>query len=149
MLNKLKNNKRAVSPLLATIVLIGFAVAIGAVIMSWGKTALQKVETPTPTEIEPDLAWYMGSNIENICYTDDGISFTLKGSPKIKIGGVFVASKGSSDYVVGDKIDFPKSETENINVKVPYDSTKYGEISQLILGAVDTSIITQNPPRCN
>ena len=36
-MQKIIKNKKGVSPLIATILLIAFAVALGAVVMSWGR----------------------------------------------------------------------------------------------------------------
>jgi len=149
----MKYNKKGVSPLLATVLLIGFAVSIGAVIMSWGKTAFEQTQNQTAAppvdEGAANLAWYMGSNIEGLCYTDDQIRMTLKGSPSINIKSVFVGTEGRNDYVVADPINFPTNPNENIDVKIPYDRIKYGDISKLIVGAVDTAIITNTPQRCS
>ena len=139
--------RRGVSPLIATVVLIGFAVSLGAVIMSWGKTIFE--EEPT-VEIPPEqsnLVWYMGSNIENVCYSGESIKMTLKSDPKINIKSIFVAAKGSQDFISGNKVDFPAAGTSQ--VEVPYDQQKYGDISQLILGAIETAIITNSPQRCS
>jgi flagellin-like protein len=149
MRNKMAWGRKGVSPLIATVVLIGFAVSLGAVVMSWGKTALEKTSEPTvPDEGTGNLAWYMGSNIENVCYTDDAIQMTLKGSPKINIRSIFIASEGSQDYIYADPIQLPEDANQNVNVRVPYNSTKYGDISKLILGGVDTALITTEPKRC-
>lgn len=134
--------------MIATVILIGFAVSIGAVVMSWGKTAFQKVEEKKNQDETGNLAWYLGSNIENVCYNDNAISLRVKGTPKLNIKSIFVAAKGQGDFIATDKIEIPQSEQDIIDVKVPYDKNKYGEISELILGAVDTALITNSPARC-
>ena len=37
----MKLNKKAVSPLIATVLLIAFAVALGAVVMNWGRSYVE------------------------------------------------------------------------------------------------------------
>ncbi|MDO8740268.1 MAG: hypothetical protein Q7J54_01695 [Candidatus Woesearchaeota archaeon] len=48
-------NKRALSPLIATVLLIAFAIALGAIVMSLGKNYIQSISTELqpaqPTEI--------------------------------------------------------------------------------------------------
>lgn len=39
------NNKKAVSPLIATVLLIAFAVALGAIVMNWGRTYVTDTQT--------------------------------------------------------------------------------------------------------
>ncbi len=138
--------RRGVSPLIATVVLIGFAVSIGAVVMSWGKSAFEKVEKKPGDDA--NLAWYLGSNVENLCYTDDSISFTLKGSPKINIKSVYVAAEGREDLVFDQNFNIPENEAENTNVKVPFDVNRHGELSRLIIGSVDNSVIMTPGKRC-
>lgn len=42
-------NKRALSPLIATVLLIAFAIALGAIVMSLGKNYIQSIST----ELQP------------------------------------------------------------------------------------------------
>jgi len=43
-------NKKAISPLIATVILIAFAVALGAIIMNWGKAYVEKEMESSITE---------------------------------------------------------------------------------------------------
>ena len=45
-------NKRAISPLIATILLVLFALVLGAITMNWGKSYVEAVEEEKPTTIE-------------------------------------------------------------------------------------------------
>ncbi|MBS3109902.1 hypothetical protein J4227_05220 [Candidatus Woesearchaeota archaeon] len=107
--------RRGVSPLIATVVLIGFAVSLGAVIMSWGKTIFE--EEPT-VEIPPEqsnLVWYMGSNIENVCYSGESIKMTLKSDPKINIKSIFVAARHSHYHKLAAEMQLILSLTTKEN----------------------------------
>lgn len=44
-------SKKAISPLVATIILLAFAVALGSVVMSWGKGLIEKAAAPEKPEI--------------------------------------------------------------------------------------------------
>jgi len=49
-------NKQGVSPLIATVLIIGFTIALAAVVMIWGETFLNEIDTledRTTTTIEP------------------------------------------------------------------------------------------------
>ena len=43
-------NKRALSPLIATLLLVLFAIIIGAITMSWGKNYVEHIEDKAPVE---------------------------------------------------------------------------------------------------
>jgi len=56
----MKLNKKAVSPLIATVLLIAFAVALGAVVMNWGRSYVE-----TTAEYAE-----RGSDIQILCSRD-------------------------------------------------------------------------------
>ncbi len=43
-------NKKALSPLIATLLLVIFAIVVGAVTMSWGKNYVEDIKTKEPVE---------------------------------------------------------------------------------------------------
>ncbi len=43
-------NKRALSPLMATLLLVAFAIVVGAITMNWGKSYVEKIEVKEPVE---------------------------------------------------------------------------------------------------
>ncbi|MEM4756213.1 MAG: archaellin/type IV pilin N-terminal domain-containing protein, partial [Candidatus Woesearchaeota archaeon] len=59
--------KRGISPLIATVILIGFAVALGAVVMNWSKAQLN---TSGCEKVEIDFEKVAG--VAQFCQTNDG-----------------------------------------------------------------------------
>lgn len=47
-----KMNKKAVSPLIATLLLVIFSIALGSVVMSWGKQYVESAATPKETTVK-------------------------------------------------------------------------------------------------
>lgn len=43
-------NKKALSPLMATLLLVAFAIVVGAITMNWGKSYVEKIEVKEPVE---------------------------------------------------------------------------------------------------
>lgn len=43
-------NRKALSPLIATLLLVVFAIVVGAITMSWGKGYVEKIEHKEPVE---------------------------------------------------------------------------------------------------
>ena len=53
---KLFKSRKAISQLVATILLLAFAVALGSVVMSWGKDLIEKVgDVEAPESVEQSL----------------------------------------------------------------------------------------------
>jgi len=99
--------KRGVSPLIATVLLIAFAVALGAVVMNWGRNFSMgsDVRECAAVTIEPQEV-----NGYKACYgaDDEGgyVNFVLKNTGQRDISGV-------SMWLLGDKgeafVDIKKS----------------------------------------
>ena len=77
-IQKMLTQKRAISPLVATVLLIAFAVALGAIVMNWGKGYIETQAETTETQggIQTDCARYIDLNIvkisgeRQICYNE-------------------------------------------------------------------------------
>lgn len=142
-LNKFKLNKRGVSPLIATVLLIAFAVALGAVVMNWGKGYVQaqaiNVETKSNAQLscqgDIELNIYILNQRPKICYrsTDTGTSLEvmLQNRGTMTIRGIAMTIIGEDDDVIS-----AESEQEIIGggvIKIVYDieDTEFGSIKQV------------------
>jgi len=150
-------NKKGVSPLIATVLLIAFAVALGAVIMNWGRGFVQDrtAEVEKTTEIETSCALDVQLHISEIggtpeiCFggsdTAGYLEFTLEndGRKDIKELGIVIggqtgiyqnSSLNSSEIIAGGAI------FKNIS----YDFSQYGPmkyvrfIPKIDIGGVTT-----------
>ena len=73
---RLFTGKKAVSPLIATVLLIAFAVALGAVVMNWGRgyvedtanIARERSDTEVTCTADVTLAFVEIDNVAQICY---------------------------------------------------------------------------------
>ncbi|MBT5021987.1 hypothetical protein HOK51_00910 [Candidatus Woesearchaeota archaeon] len=85
---KLRNmfkDKKGVSPLIATVLLIAFAVALGAVVMNWGRgyvedtaeTAKERSDAELVCASEIDLGVVAIDGITQVCYNATGSSATV------------------------------------------------------------------------
>ena len=90
----LLSSKKAMSPLIATVLLIAFAVALGAMIMNWSAEAV--------VDSSVDLSSACASvNIQSngpVCYSDGTLSFNVKNAGKARVNSLKISS--SSD--IGD-----------------------------------------------
>lgn len=140
-LNHSKFNKRGISPLIATVLLIAFAVALGAVVMNWGRSYVEDTaaNAQKTSQIKVDCSLSVSLAIKEI-----------SGDPKICLDTennelvVFIVNKGTKALegikttIIGseDIADYDTNETiEKSQVKkftFAYDSTEFGTIDQVI-----------------
>jgi len=101
-------SKRGVSPLIATVLLIAFAVALGAVVMNWGRTyvedtaafAREKSDTEIKCSSDVKLAFLEVRNVKRLCYsytTTTKLNFTVENTGKLDVVGLAVTVVGAKD----------------------------------------------------
>ena len=74
-------NKKGISPLISTIVLISFAIALGLVVMSWGKTYAAE-ETKTCEDIRIAVLDIEGTEL---CYGNGQLAYAIENRGKTSI----------------------------------------------------------------
>lgn len=144
---RLQKNKRAVSPLIATVLLIAFAVALGAVVMNWGRGyveetadfAKQRSDSDVKCSAEVDIDIVEIDDAQQICYNDtaERIEFMVENVKDKDIEKLQVRIIGEDsrvpnstivEYTNGDPI-LPKYEARFLNVS--YDNDTMGLPSQV------------------
>ncbi len=105
-------NKKALSPLIATVLLIAFAVALGAMIMNWtsGINQPDSAWTDSPSSpcvgVQIELSKAFGKLL--FCYDDDSIKFNILNSGTKVIEGIELRTLNSDLKEV--KQDLPDSK---------------------------------------
>lgn len=92
------NNKKAMSPLFSTIILIGFAIALGGVVMSWGSGEYAPKENGVVMGCEQtslSLVSYGGN--EGVCSKDNILYFTVLNDGEVELGLVKVSLLGDKE----------------------------------------------------
>ena len=119
--------KKAISPLIATVLLIAFVIALGAVIMNWSKTYTEEEMGSSRTEYYAvkECERYVGLEIKEIdgkpklCYNLTGttlnIDFMLENTGTKTIEGVRVVAIGADDSVNSTGSNFL---IENTSIKL-------------------------------
>ena len=123
-------NKKGIAPLVATLLLISFAVALGVVIMNFGRAQVE-LEAQCPINVGLKLAQI--SNTDEICYdqTKKDISFTLENGVNIKVEGLIVNIIGSQKADSFELNEAKINKAGNYLGHVKYDTTTGGEIRQI------------------
>ncbi|MCA9478101.1 MAG: hypothetical protein KC535_03065 [Nanoarchaeota archaeon] len=109
------SSKRGMSPLIATVLLIAFAVAMGAMIMNWS-AGIEGEGEGMPNYCEGISI----STNQGACFSNNAISFNVVNNGDQKVDGILLSSLAD-----GTSIDIKIKDTalikgENIDKNVPY-----------------------------
>ncbi len=80
-------NSKGISPLIATLLLLSFAIAIGVVVMNFGRAQVE-LEASCPVDIGLDFLEIGGQ--QDICYDGSQVRFTVENGVNVKITGLVV-----------------------------------------------------------
>ncbi|MBW2988488.1 hypothetical protein DRJ48_01140 [Candidatus Woesearchaeota archaeon] len=145
-------NKRGISPLIATVVLIAFAVALGAVIMNWGS---HLVESSSNQSLKcSDLSFSIHpfpNGGYDICYDNNTLKLTLE-SYKGRIDNVklIAYTKGDKLFTVKEILSAPLEPGEPQRVVLDFNRGEYGDILDVqlypIIGRGEKAYLCKEAP---
>ncbi len=88
------NSKKGVSPLVATVLLIAFAVALGSIVMSWGRNYVEDAQTfaGERSNIQYECATVVDFSINRIIFDSDlnEVKITVENNAETEISGFVV-----------------------------------------------------------
>lgn len=123
--------KKAVTPLISFVLLMVFAIGLGVLVMSWGKTTSALEEGLGSCE-EASLNIIVLNDKEDVCFTDDRIHATVENNGEAMLNGFKVSIIG--DKTISQVELNKKMDTADIaKIEIPYDSLKVGNIQQVRL----------------
>ncbi|MBN2111814.1 hypothetical protein JW707_01815 [Candidatus Woesearchaeota archaeon] len=133
-------NKRGVSPLVATLLLIAFAIALGLVVMNWGKSYIEeKSEFTAGADVGScslvELSIIKVGGKEKVCYnpSDYSIDLFIESGAEVRINDIKVSVIGSNGIQNIDSIlTQPLERATGAQIKFSYLSS-LGEIQQIKL----------------
>ena len=124
-------NKRGMSPLVATIILILFAVVLGVIILNWGRAQIVK-SAKCPINCDMNVVYLNGR--PQICYAGTGetgyLEFYLENGVNIDVTGILLRVIGEKDLYqtqLGDTIERGFS----LKKTVPYNFDLFGNIKEV------------------
>ena len=117
-------NKKGISPLISTLLLIFFATALGVVVMSWGKTAQleeMEVETDEITCSGVGLDVLRINEEPQLCFMDGMLKYTLENTGSAAIDSIKL-------FIIGDEIekldiDNPIEPADIVSLDTSYQTT--------------------------
>jgi flagellin-like protein len=151
-------DKRGIAPLIATLLLISFAVSLGVVIMNFGRAQVE-LQAQCPINIGLRFAVIGGDN--QICY-DAGkkdLAFTIENGANIDVTGLVVSIIGTQK-AESFELNDAKIAKAGIHIgHVAYDSSAAGEMRQIKISpkvimydteqiCIEKALIAENVPPC-
>ncbi len=142
-------NKKALSPIVATVILIAFAIALGLVVMSWGKSYIEEkaefVAGPSDISacgyVELDIIKVGGE--ERVCYNPAQgiIEVFVENGPEIKVDDLqvrIIGSRGIKTLSQILKAPLEKAVSAQLRFNYPAD---VGDVQQIKI----TPVLDQKP----
>lgn len=127
---KKKWGKEGVTPLMITLLLLSLAVAVGVVIMNFGRA---QIEEKAQCAIDIGLHFVSIGGQEQFCY-DTGkkaLSFTVENGVNIKVEGLIINVIGGEKAETFELNDAKMSKAGTYVGKVAFDSVAGGQIRQM------------------
>ncbi len=121
-------NKKGITPLIASILLISFAVAIGVVVMNFGRA---QVEEDAECAINIGLKFSMISGVEDVCHDGSALRFTIENGVNIAVSGLVVNIIGTEKAETTQLNDAQMDKAGSYVGRVLYNKGISGKIRQL------------------
>ncbi|MBI2573747.1 hypothetical protein HYV86_07820 [Candidatus Woesearchaeota archaeon] len=123
-------HKKALTPIIATFLLVSFAVAVGVVVMNLGSAQVEE-EAECPVEVGLALAMVKGK--EHVCYDTKTktIQFTVKNGKNSKVEGLIVNIIGEDGSQSEDLVKAKMPKAGTYRGKIVYNLKENGAVEQI------------------
>lgn len=125
-----RTNKIGITPLIATFLLISFAIAVGIVIMNFGRA---QVEMEAQCTINIGLKFSKIGGEEQFCFNkaNNQLYFAVENGVNIKVEGLMVNILGTKKAFSSDLAEAKIEKAGTYMKYLPYDITEFGEVRQI------------------
>ena len=121
----LRETKKGVSPLIATVLLISFAVALGLLVMEIANKIVENADTAASCK---DAR----ITVTDVCYTDGKIRMSILNGDKTRVDGIkMIVESVSKFYNVDEILERQMQPGDGTKLFVPYDLASYGSINSI------------------
>lgn len=123
-------NKRGLSPLMATFLLIAFAVAVGVLIMNFSRAHLEK---EAQCGIEIGLHFSEINNEKQVCLDKNKkeLFFIIENGPALKVEGLIVDYIGKEKTKTFEIINSSMEKVASLMKRIPYSTEEFGQPRQI------------------
>lgn len=131
---KLFQSKRAVSPLIATVMLLVVAIVVGVLVMNWGRAQLEDASQCT---VNVGLSFVELNKKPQVCYAGAGsegaVTFIVENGVAIDVESLQLRIIGTKNVYTTDLPDTAVEKGYSLMQTIPYDFNLFGDIRQLRL----------------
>jgi flagellin-like protein len=149
-IQKLMNDKKAISPLIATLLLLSFAISIAVVFMNFGRAQV---------ELEAECPVKIGLAEKKICLSGNQISLSVSNGINIDINGLIVNVIGTSKADTFELNNALISKGGIFTGSLPYQVANSGVIRQIKISpkitlydqeqiCIKKAIVKEDIPNC-
>lgn len=124
-------SKKAISPLLSTVLLILLAVGVGLVAMNWGRAQL---EAGAKCAIDTEMTLVELNNAPQICYGpgENGfVKFIVENGVNVDIESLQLRIIGTQKVYISELAESSIEKGYTLMKTVPYNSGIFGDIKQI------------------
>ena len=125
---KLKN-KRGISPLMATVLLVAFSIALGAVVMSWGEDyiATNSEFTAGANELgagcdRVSFSIISVKGVPQVCYDPSAVQIFIENGQSIELANIQARLVGTDGIVQAEIFSEPLAPLNAIKTTFAYDN---------------------------
>ena len=145
-------SKKGVSPLIATVLLIAFAVALGSVVMNWGLNLNLGKSSDKCRNMEIKIR---SIDVAEVCFggfgTNGYINFIIDNTGSVDVSGLaiwIIGDKGTRLFDLDNILLKKNSLYDKKDKEITYDFTKFGNIKQVqFIPKIKSEQITSICPR--
>jgi flagellin-like protein len=119
---KFSMNKKGISPIVATLLLLSFAISLGVVLMNFGRAQVE-LSAVCPINI--------GLTQQNLCFMNNQVTFSVQNGINTKIEGLIVNIIGTKKAETFELNDAIIAKAGTYEGKINYDKSVSGEIRQI------------------
>jgi len=128
----LNMNKRGISPLVSTIVLIMISIGIGFVVMNWGRTQLGE---GARCAVDAEMKVVKLNGVPQVCYSGSGesgfIKILIENGANVDVGSLLVTIIGSKQPYNIELKDSAIEKGYTLQKEVPYNFDLFGKVKQV------------------
>jgi len=126
--------KKGVSPLIATILLVAFTITIAAMLMTWGRSLLEKqILGAESAQARIDCIENVEVDVRSACYKDNKVDIVIENKRNYKIDSFLIRLVGKNSVAVRPSLAGALGPYEAKTISAVYDPIITGEIEEAVM----------------
>lgn len=146
---ELSSSKKAVSPLIATVLLLFVAIIMGILVMNWGRAQLEEASECT---IDVGMSFVELNKQAQVCYAGSGsngaVTFIIENGIAAEVSSLQLRIIGTKNVYTTDLPESHLDKAFSLMRTVPYDFNLFGDIRQIRLVPKIRLFPEQDPLLC-